>query len=404
MQHFRGQIINSATMACEMSREEDLAMMNVDFGDADNPLSTEFVLSCFDEKKLCPRFYGKQLDKLKVYEALKKDIHPEVKTQWGDLRCHCSRIPILRLSKTARNLNKVFLTCGTPASAETRCKYFQWIHTSLFVDKRPLHKLKYVTNLSKAEWKQQAETNVETWKHHHGWYSKDAETQTEQKQQPSWIAEAAKKFAESTKKQGEQRKLQTKNPCKSNPLPNTFESSPEIEKELKKQKQWKEAVSIANHRFNSRVKGWSHLPPADANVAEYLTKQKSKGHSLSPADEKFLNACIASKHNEWKPPPGAEKYEKNEVAIAKAVYEDWSFGYLPEKVCSLASYCRNKKQKGLSLTPVEERFFAQLVNVCIPEETDKEKQEREKRFFQECDANNAEKRKCGLPPYSYETF
>ena len=63
MQHFRGQIINSATMACEMSREEDLAMMNVDFGDADNPLSTEFVLSCFDEKKLCPRFYGKQLDK-----------------------------------------------------------------------------------------------------------------------------------------------------------------------------------------------------------------------------------------------------------------------------------------------------------------------------------------------------
>ena len=404
MQHFRGQIINSTTMACEMSREEDLAMMNVDFGDADSPLSTEFVLSCFDEKKLYPRFYGKQLDKLKVYEALKKDTHPEVKTQWGDLRCHCSRIPILRLSKTARNLNKVFLTCGTPASAETRCKYFQWIHTSLFVDKRPLHKLKYVTNLSKAEWKQQAEANVETWKHRHGWYSKDAETQTEQKQQPSWIAEAAKNFAESAKKQEEQRKLQTKNPWKSNPLPNTFESSPEIEKELKKQKQWKEAVSTANHRLNSRVKGWSHLPPADANVAEYLTERKSKSHSLSPADEKFLNACIASKQDEWKPPLGAEKYEKNEVAIAKAVYEDWSFGYLPEKVCSLASYCRNKKQKGLSLTPVEERFFAHLVNVCIPEETDKEKQEREKRFFQECDANNAERRKSGLPPSSYETF
>ena len=102
--------------------------------------------------------------------------------------------------------------------------------------------------------------------------------------------------------------------------------------------------------------------------------------------------------------PGAEKYEKNEVEITKAVYEDWSFGYLPEKVCSLASYCRNRKQKGLYLTPVEERFFAQLVNVCIPEETDKEKQEREKRFFQECDANNAERRNCGLPPYSYETF
>ena len=373
-------------------------MMNVDFGGPDDPLNTQFVLSCFDEKKLCPRFYGKNVDKLKVYEALTKDMHAEVKSQWGELKCHCSRIPILRLSKTARNLNKVFLTCGTPALAETRCKYFQWIHTPLFIDKRPIHKLKYATNLSRAEWMKQAEANVETWKQRNGWYSKqDAETQTEQNQQHTW-------FAESAKRQEEQRKAQTKFPWKSTPLPSTFQSSPEIAKELKKREQWKEVVSIANHRFHSRVKGWHHLPPADANVAEYLTKQKSKGHSLSPADEKFLNACIASKHNEWKPPPGAEKYEKNEVAIAKAVYEDWSFGYLPEKVCSLASYCRNRKQKGLPLTPVEERFFAQLVNVCVPEETDKQKQEKEKRFFQECDANNAERRKCGLPPYSYETF
>ena len=389
-------------MACEMSREEDLEMMNVDFGGPDGPLNTQFLLSIFDEKKLCPRFYGKELDKLKVYDALKKDMHAEVKTKWGELKCHCSRIPILRLSKTARNLNKVFLTCGTPASAETRCKYFQWIHTALFIDKRPPHKLKYATNLSRAEWMRQAEANVETWKQRNGWYNKqDAQTQTSCLNQ---FAESAQTFAESAKKQEEQRKAQTKYPWKSTPLPSTFQSSPEIAKELKKREQWKEVVSIANHRFHSRVKGWHHLPPADANVAEYLTKQKSKGHSLSPADEKFLNACIASKHNEWKPPPGAEKYEKNEVAIAKAVNEDWSFGYLPEKVCSLASYCRNRKQKGLPLTPVEERFFAQLVNVYAPEETDKQKQEKEKRFLQECDANNAERRKHGMLPYSYETF
>ena len=389
-------------MACEMSREEDLEMMNVDFGGPDGPLNTQFLLPCFDEKKLCPRFYGKELDKLKVYDALKKDMHVEVKTKWGELKCHCSRIPILGLSKTARNLKKVFLTCGTPASAETRCKYFQWIHTALFIDKRPPHKLKYATNLSRAEWMRQAEANVETWKQRNGWYNKqDAQTQTSCLNQ---FAESAQTFAESAKKQEEQRKAQTKYPWKSTPLPSTFQSSPEIAKELKKREQWKEVVSIANHRFHSRVKGWHHLPPADANVAEYLTKQKSKGHSLSPADEKFLNACIASKHNEWKPPPGAEKYEKNEVAIAKAVYEDWSLGYLPEKVCSLASYCRDRKQKGLPLTPVEKRFFAQLVNVYTPEETDKQKQEKEKRFLEECDANNAERRKCGLPPYSYETF
>ena len=385
----------------EMSREEDLEMMNVDFGGPDGPLNTQFLLSIFDEKKLCPRFYGKELDKLKVYDALKKDMHAEVKSQWGELKCHCSRIPILRLSKTSRNLNKVFLTCGTPASAETRCKYFQWIHTPLFINKRPPHKLKYATNLSRAEWMKQAEANIETWKQRHGWHSKqDVETQTEQNQQHTGFAEAAKQFAEAAKRQKEQRKF----PWNSTSLPSTFQSSPEIEKELKKREQWKEVVSIAEHRFHSRVKGWGHLPPADANAAEYLTSQKNKGHSLSHVDEKFFNACIASKQDEWKPPPGAEKYEKNEVAIAKAAYEDWSFGYLPEKVCSLMSYCRKRKKEGLPLTPVEERFFAQLVNVCVPEETDKQKQEKEKLFLQECDANNVERRKRGLLPYSYETF
>ena len=37
-------------------------------------------------------------------------------------------------------------------------------------------------------------------------------------------------------------------------------------------------------------------------------------------------------------------------------------------------------------------------------ETDKQEQEREKRFLQECDANNARRRECGMAPYSYETF
>ena len=60
--------------------------------------------------------------------------------------------------------------------------------------------------------------------------------------------------------------------------------------------------------------------------------------------------------------PGEEKYEKNEAAIAKAVTAERPFGYLPEKVCSLATYCRDRKKEGLPLTPVQERFFAQLVN------------------------------------------
>ena len=170
-------------------------------------------------------------------------------------------------------------------------------------------------------------------------------------------------FAESAKKEEEQRKVQTKYPWKSTPLLSTFQSSPEIAKELKKREQWNEVHSFANLRFCSRVKGWNHLPEKDASVARYLEKQKSKGHTLSPADEKFLEACRESKHDEWKPPPGAEKYEKNEAAIAKAVNAERPFGYLPEKVCSLATYCRDRKKEGLTLTPVQERFFAHLVNV-----------------------------------------
>ena len=54
-------------MACE-TRKEDLEMMNVEFGGPDGPLNTQFLLFIFDEKKLCPRFYGKELDKLKKKE------------------------------------------------------------------------------------------------------------------------------------------------------------------------------------------------------------------------------------------------------------------------------------------------------------------------------------------------
>ena len=41
----------------------------------------------------------------------------------------------------------------------------------------------------------------------------------------------------------------------------------------------------------------------------------------------------------------------------------WPFDDLPEKVCSLASYCGKRKEKGLPLTAAQKRFFAQSVNV-----------------------------------------
>ena len=353
-----------ATMACE-TFNQDLEMINAGCCSLDSPLTTHFLLPAFEGNHLCPRFYGKIEDKKKVCHALKEDMHAEVQTKWGELKCHCSRIPIIRLSKTARDVNKVFLTCGTPATADTRCKYFQWIHTPLFIDKRPIHNLKYATNLTRTEWMQQAETNVEKWKQQNGWYKvkkQNVQTQTEwaeEKQKQAWLNQ----FAESAKKQKEQRKSQTSYPWKSTPPPSAFHLMPQIAKELKKREHWKEVQNIANHEFYARIKRRKQVPEEDRSLASYLQKQKLKGVMLSLADEKYLEACQPNKHDEWKPPPGAEKYEKNEAAIAKAAYVDWPFCYLPEKVCRLASYCRNRKQKGLPLTPVQERFFAQLVNV-----------------------------------------
>ena len=351
-------------------REAELTMMNIELGEESEPLNTHFVL-IWKEKKDCPRFYGKKTDKIRVCEALLKEIHIEVKSKWGELRCHCSKIPLIRLSKTSRNLNKVFLTCGMPQDATTRCKYFQWIHTELFIDKRPVHKLMYSTG--KRE-------------------TKEAETPT------MWMApfaDAVKQFGESVKKQEEQRTLaEASYPWGT--LPCTFHSTPEIAKEVKKQKQWGEVKSIANHLFHSKVKGWHFLPSADRHVVEYLEKKKNKGERLSKADEKMLKICTELKYGEWKPLPGEEKYERNEAAIA----QDWSFGFLPEKVCSLATFCKNSLKNGLPLTPLQDRFFAQLVNVKHAEKSC----ESEQRFKQECDANNAERKKHGMAPYSYDIF
>ena len=95
------------------------------------PLTTEYLLVFGDQEKPCPSYYGKDEDKKKVKMVLQQEIHPEVHAKWGNLMCHCQKLPKMRLSKTAKNLNKVFLTCGGSAQ-DVRCKYFQWIHTPLY--------------------------------------------------------------------------------------------------------------------------------------------------------------------------------------------------------------------------------------------------------------------------------
>ena len=152
----------------------DLEMVNASCFSPEEPLNTTFLL--LDGNISCPRFYGKAEDKKKVYHALKEAIHQEVHAKWGQLKCHCSLIPKMRLSKTARNLNKVFLTCGASATADSRSRYFQWIHTPLFMDRRPIQKLKFATTQTQTEWLQQAEKNVEQWKREQAWMNQFTES------------------------------------------------------------------------------------------------------------------------------------------------------------------------------------------------------------------------------------
>ena len=49
-----------STMACE-TFNQDLEMINAGCCSSDSPLNTQFLLSAFGEKKLCPRFYGKKV-------------------------------------------------------------------------------------------------------------------------------------------------------------------------------------------------------------------------------------------------------------------------------------------------------------------------------------------------------
>lgn len=142
-------------------------------------------------------------------------------------------------------------------------------------------------NNESQEWLQQAEQDLNEWKM--------------QQAAKEWLNQ----FAESAKKQNEQWKAKKKQS-----LSSTFHWSPEIAKMYRKQDQWKEIQAMANQEFAACI-------------------QPVKKGDMST------------------PPP---VLEQNDASVAAFVNGPWPFGDLPEKVCSLASYCRRRKQQGLPLT------------------------------------------------------
>ena len=62
-----------------------------------------------------------------MMEALKKDTHPQVqgRIKHGELKCRCGLVPKMKLSRTAKNHNKVFFSCGSFIPGREPCGYFQ---------------------------------------------------------------------------------------------------------------------------------------------------------------------------------------------------------------------------------------------------------------------------------------
>ena len=63
-----------------------------------------------------------------MLDQLKEDTHPQVRAQLqrGLLKCQCGFTPKMKLSRTTKNYNKVFLSCGSFLTHAKPCGYFQW--------------------------------------------------------------------------------------------------------------------------------------------------------------------------------------------------------------------------------------------------------------------------------------
>ena len=65
-------------------------------------------------------------------DKLKEDTQVHARLKRGELKCRCGFVPKMKLSRTAKNYNKVFFSCGSFAPGGEPCGYFQWLHGPLW--------------------------------------------------------------------------------------------------------------------------------------------------------------------------------------------------------------------------------------------------------------------------------
>ena len=93
--------------------------------DSNKPLQTNFLVPNKGKKSSCPVFFGTVEEKTLVVEILCQHMNPKTLQQWGTLSCYCGVVPRVRLSRTVKNPNRVFVCC--PKTQDMKCRFFQWI-------------------------------------------------------------------------------------------------------------------------------------------------------------------------------------------------------------------------------------------------------------------------------------
>ena len=119
----------SMQQACPFHPLEPLKVLNPD---------AEFgPLYCKCPEDQCPVWCTTETAPIVLPELI-ENTHPEVRAKLTEIKCKCSEVPRMKLSRTDKNKNKVFLTCGHNPLQNEACGYFQWMHAPLWKPKRPL--------------------------------------------------------------------------------------------------------------------------------------------------------------------------------------------------------------------------------------------------------------------------
>ena len=127
--HMERRKRNSMQQTCPFHPLEPLKVLNPD--------AECGPLYCKCPEDQCPVWCTSDTVSIVLPELI-ENTHPEVRAKLTEIKCKCSEVPRMKLSRSEKNKHKVFLTCGRNPRQNEVCGYFQWMHAPLWKPKRPL--------------------------------------------------------------------------------------------------------------------------------------------------------------------------------------------------------------------------------------------------------------------------